>query len=343
MLDFTETSIAKISVHQVGNSGANEDLILSENIIEPDEDLSDLLTAYLQKPFKGDSFYRFKDMQDDVAALSNQFFDNPDDLKSISQEAAKYLYEITTNEEFLGGELWVVHYQNIAFEDEVCDAIGIYKSENKTGFLKINFKDEQAELDIQKGIHLSKPDKAALVMNTEAENGFLISVFENKSKESDRYYWRDLFLKVSVRNDSFYQTRNQLDVCRNFVKEVYNEKNNVEKTAQADFINKSLDYFQENESFDADSFENTVIEEPEAINTFREYKEQYRDEKNVEFEDQFDIQENVVKNSKKFFKSILKLDKNFHVYIHGKKDLIEKGYDNGKGMNYYKLYFTEEK
>ena len=49
-----------------------------------------------------------------------------------------------------------------------------------------------------------------------------------------------------------------------------------------------------------------------------------------------------VKGEKRFFKSVLKLDKNFHVYVHGKKNYIEKGYDPDKGLNFYKLYFEVE-
>ena len=30
------------------------------------------------------------------------------------------------------------------------------------------------------------------------------------------------------------------------------------------------------------------------------------------------------------------MDKNFHVYIHGQKKYIEKGYDSDRDMNYYK-------
>lgn len=31
------------------------------------------------------------------------------------------------------------------------------------------------------------------------------------------------------------------------------------------------------------------------------------------------------------------LDKNFRICIHGYKDLIEKGFDDGNAMNYYKI------
>ena len=46
--------------------------------------------------------------------------------------------------------------------------------------------------------------------------------------------------------------------------------------------------------------------------------------RHVIIEDEFDIHLSAVKKQQRVFKSILKLDKNFHVYIHGRKDLIEK-------------------
>jgi hypothetical protein len=56
----------------------------------------------------------------------------------------------------------------------------------------------------------------------------------------------------------------------------------------------------------------------------------------------FDISTQAVKKQNSNFKTVLKLDKNFHVYIHGDRKLIEEGFDNEKGMKYYTLYFKEE-
>ena len=58
--------------------------------------------------------------------------------------------------------------------------------------------------------------------------------------------------------------------------------------------------------------------------------------------DSFDISGAAVKKQARTYKSVLKLDKNFHIYIHGNKDVIEKGFDENKAMNYYKVYFKEE-
>jgi len=41
------------------------------------------------------------------------------------------------------------------------------------------------------------------------------------------------------------------------------------------------------------------------------------------------------------FKSVLKLDKNFSVYIHGNRNMVEKG-EEADGRKFYKLYYDNE-
>ena len=55
----------------------------------------------------------------------------------------------------------------------------------------------------------------------------------------------------------------------------------------------------------------------------------------------FEISGHAVKQQARVFKSILKLDKNFHIYIHGNKELIERGTDPD-GRKFYKIYYERE-
>ena len=103
-----------------------------------------------------------------------------------------------------------------------------------------------------------------------------------------------------------------------------------------------MKYFKEKESFDINEFANEVIANKEGIESFKSYKKSYEEEFDTQISDSFDISDAAVKKQAKAFKSILKLDKNFHIYIHGNKELIEKGFDDNKSMNYYKVYFREE-
>jgi hypothetical protein len=57
--------------------------------------------------------------------------------------------------------------------------------------------------------------------------------------------------------------------------------------------------------------------------------------------DSFEISTQAVKKQARIFKSVLKLDKNFHIYIHGNRDMIEQGVEKD-GRKYYKIYFENE-
>jgi hypothetical protein len=91
-----------------------------------------------------------------------------------------------------------------------------------------------------------------------------------------------------------------------------------------------------------EEFSNEVIGNEQAIESFKTFKNQYEQEFDSPIADNFIISENAVKKQARIYKSVLKLDKNFHIYIHGDKELIEKGFDDGRAMNYYKVYFKEE-
>ena len=54
------------------------------------------------------------------------------------------------------------------------------------------------------------------------------------------------------------------------------------KSTKADILNKSVQFFKENSEFSFDDFTSQVIQQPEEIQPFKEYKEEYEDERDVE-------------------------------------------------------------
>ena len=78
----------------------------------------------------------------------------------------------------------------------------------------------------------------------------------------------------------------------------------------------------------------------EGVN-FNVFSTQYRQNNEIDIEDSFDISSQAVKKQARAFKSVLKLDKNFHIYIHGNKEMIEKGVEKD-GRKYYKIYYETE-
>ena len=191
------------------------------------------------------------------------------------------------------------------------------------------------------GINIKKLDKACLVFNIESENGYRVSILD-KTNSTEAVYWTTDFLGLEQCEDNYFQTSNYLKLCKDFVQEVYNQENDIPKADQIDMLNRSIDYFKKADTFNENLFKEEVVSDPQIIDAFENFKNYYEEKNELALKDQFDVSNSAVKDEKKYFKHVLKLDKNFHVYIHGQKKYIEKGYDSDRDMNYYKLYFREE-
>jgi hypothetical protein len=84
------------------------------------------------------------------------------------------------------------------------------------------------------------------------------------------------------------------------------------------------------------------MQQPAIIDSFNAYKSDFEQERDLQINQNFDISAAAVKKQSRVLKSVIKLDKNFHIYVHGNRDFIEKGYDEATGLHYYKLMFKEE-
>ena len=78
------------------------------------------------------------------------------------------------------------------------------------------------------------------------------------------------------------------------------------------------------------------------VESFDRFREQYVKENDINPGQEFDISRNAVKKKYSGMRSVLKLDKNFHVYIHGDTSLIENGFDEKTGKKYYKIFYDTE-
>jgi hypothetical protein len=348
MISFFEASLAELSIHRIGNKSQDEFYVLSDqSIAVRDITLSNLLQTYFLGPYeKVNEIYRFIHPNGDLNLneayhFAAEIFANGETFHENSKELAKYLYDVSGHPKIKAGELYVAYFENVQIEGELHDAIGIFKSENKETYLKVFPEKDGFGLSYEEeAININKLDKGCLIFNTEKEEGFKVAVIDQKS--ADSVYWKDEFLKLKIRNDSFNQTASVLGVYKNFVTEKLDEEFDISKADKIDLLNKSMKYFKEKESFDLDEFSNEVIGNAEGIESFKSYKKNFEEEFDQPIPDSFDISGAAVKKQARTYKSVLKLDKNFHIYIHGDKELIEKGFDDDKYMNYYKVYFKEE-
>jgi hypothetical protein len=351
MVTFFEASLDTISVHHVGNPSQNEMYALSDQPLALKDDIiPKLLMQYFLTPFeKANEVYHLTHSSGDlnlneVYHFATQVFEDLEKFHEASEKIAKYLYKVSNHPKIKSGELYIAYFNKVQIEGNLLDAIGIFKSENKETYLKVYPDKGGFSVDYEENaININKLDKGCLIFNIEKENGYKVVVIDsaNRSQET-AVYWKDEFLQLKIRNDSYNQTSNTLGIYKNFVTQKLDDEFEMSKADKIDLLNRSMKYFKEKDTFDMDEFTGEVIGNPKAIESFKTFKSQYEQEFDSPIADTFEISDNAVKKQGRVYKSVLKLDKNFHIYIHGNKDLIEKGFDDGKAMNYYKVYFKDE-
>jgi hypothetical protein len=351
MVTFFEASLETVSVHRIGNQAQNEMYALSEQpLLFKDELIPQLLMQYFLRPFeKSNEVYHLMHSGGDldlneIHHYVGGIFDDNSQFHELSEQIAKHLYNVSNHPNIKPGELYVAHFKNVQIEGNLLEAIGIFKSENKETYLKVYPEQGGFGMDYEENaININKLDKGVLIFNIEKENGYKVVVADHTNRGQDpAAYWKDNFLQLKIRNDSFNQTTNALGIYKNFITQKLDDEFELSKADKIDLLNKSMKYFKEKDTFDMDEFTGEVLGNPQAIESFKNYKGQYEQEYEMPIADVFEISGNAVKKQQRVYKSVLKLDKNFHIYIHGDRELIEKGFDDGKSMNYYKVYFREE-
>jgi hypothetical protein len=192
---------------------------------------------------------------------------------------------------------------------------------------------------MQEGTELTRIDKGCLILNIDEDAGYQVTIFDNQSRGEEAQYWKEKFLGVIPQKNEYHHTNHFLTLTKQFITQQLDTE--VDKTEQVKLLNRSIDYFKGNEAFDIEEFQNEVFESTEIIGAFREFGSRYTQANDFDIASSFDISVDAVKKQSKIFKSVLKLDKNFHIYIHGRTDLMEKGVDTD-GRKFYKIYYQDE-
>lgn len=343
MFNFKEAQLNALAVHFIGNAADDQGMRLSKSLAEVDNDIKSLLKTYFLKPFKEQGLFTFFHESDvnlnEIYHYASAIFDDPDSTFLQSVNIAKHLYEASTHPMIKPGELYVTYFDECVIDGEVTEAIGLFKSESRDTYLKVFPSNENYQIESEEGININKLDKGCLIFNIERDSGYRVAIIDNTNKSSEAQYWKDQFLHVKPNQDSYYHTQNYISLCKEFADEAFPEADKVDKI---DLVNNAVSYFSKNESFSIDAFEENVMQEPEIIEKFQDFKQSYKETHDLEAFDEFEISKQAVKQSKRFIKSVIKLDKNFHVYVHGNRQNIVRGYDEQLDMNTYTLYFKEE-
>lgn len=310
----------------------------SDDIIEEEE----ILKKIFLKPFTSHyATFEFKheiNLELNPLYTFSQSIRNGDDFIQQSKNICQHLKAVSKHPNIKDGDLFVVKYDDVKLNGNHYEALGVYKIETKESFIETsNYNIINNGLTFKKGIGSRRLDKACLILFT--DELFTVLVIDNAKIETE--YWQNDFLNIVLKKDHINSTSQFLNLTKSFVTDQLPNDFEITKANQIDLLKRSVDYFKTHDNFDKDEFEVEVLQDKDVIKSFRKFDDVYREQNDLEIADDFQISQQAVKKQARVFKSVLKLDKNFHIYIHGDRDLIEQGVEKD-GRKYYKIYYQDE-
>jgi hypothetical protein len=344
---FTEASLDRLTVHYTGNKQNGGALLVSKQEQVPDDGIREKMReALLQKFTNCHERYAFHHASslefNEVYNFVQRIFREPAEFYELSLKIAAHLFEVSVHPKIKPGEIYITLFSNILIDDRSVNAIGLFKAETKTLFADLIPSVDDLDLQLKEGVELSRLDKGCLILDQEEQEGYELMIFDANGKGEEALYWKDKFLSVMIRQNEFLHTHGFLSMTKDYVTQHMPDEFEVSKTEQIDILNRSMDYFKTHGNFNKSEFEEEVLHHEDIINSFRKYDENYRKANELDQLNEFEISPQAVKKQARVFKSVIKLDKNFHIYIHGDRQLIEKGYDDALQKHYYKIYFEQE-
>ncbi len=346
MINRVNGRIEKIVLHHLGKKNDGEDITFSDGELELGIEQQQLLLKYFLDSYKEPDFYQFTFNDGDFVLnpLYNYIgntFDDPESLYEHSVKVARLLFEKSNSPMIKDGDFCMVYFSDLLIDDEMVDAVGIYKAENKDSFIQIDRSSGAFKLNIDEGININKIDKACLVLNTDRDIGFKILNIDHSNKYKEARYWRDDFLILERRSDDYHSTTDVIRMTAEFVKKRLPAEAPIDKKEQSEILKKTETYFKNNEEFEIENFKDEVFQDNSVASAFEEFRSE-RGGEHKSVQESFSISEYAVKKQSKVFKSVIKLDKNFHIYVHGDHSKITKG-ELENGQKYYMLYYEDER
>ena len=346
MINRINAKISSIVVHSIGNKAMETELEFSNACFDlEDESLKDAFLKHVLDAYKEPVFYNFNQaVIDDVSNIVQEeckkVFSGASEMYESSIKIGRHLFNKSTNSSIRQSYFVMAQIEDMLIEDELVNGLVMIKLEQKEQAIKVPITETGWALALDYVYLLGKIDKCCLVLNTNEDNGYkILNIDTNKNGETK--YWKDEFLKLVVQGNDYSYTSDYIKLTSNFLKNRKPLEAVIDKAEEAGVLSRSYDYFKSGNRFEEDEYKQEVFQDKQLIHAFDQYKENWQEKTQRPLAESFDPSEFALNKQSKVFRSVIKLDKNFHIYVHGDTNKIMKGVDED-GKKYYILYYNEE-
>ncbi|MEG0836464.1 MAG: nucleoid-associated protein [Akkermansia sp.] len=343
MIDVTDCTIESIAIYKMIAKSENSPVCAGE--VSLTNEMKELLVHYFFSSFKNDQLYTFTpealEEETSVASQVKALFEDTERFDELAPHFAEILQEASSRPQVKDGNLYVVLFDGCRFRNEECKAVGLFKAEVKETYINVVESEDGMRIERSEGFSINKIDKGCLICNYDAQKGFVMDIIDTTNKAKSANYWVDSFLQAQLRKDSKFLTKNTLKNVTEFVTKELPKEKAISKMEQIDVLNKTMDYLKDNANFKTEDYSSSVLKDDDTKQKFREFLSSRGDD--IGDWDNFPISEETVQKSNRFMKRVIKLGKDFSIYVHGNTDLMKKGFDSSSGLQFYQFFFKDEK
>lgn len=259
------------------------------------------------------------------------------DFVKASQNIYKHLETVSNLPTIKDGDVFVAQIEDVRIEDSYYQALGIFKIESKSEFIE-TFVDSNGDMsfNVRSGFTSNKIDKAVLIVFTESQpTGFIIDV------SKDTKFWRQDFLGMNPKANDYSRTKATNKLFLDFINNELPSHREITKEEQVLLVNRFSEIIKNTESVSVNDIANTLFDEPRISSAFEDYKKAFEEKEMIAFGDTFGFEKKAITVSRSARR--IKLDDTAEIHLLKTGGFIERGYDEERGMKYYKLFFNEEK
>jgi hypothetical protein len=346
IIDVSQARIDRLIIHRIVSQSSDQKNKFSEEEVALNGEMRELLARFFFASLKSQDLSVFTqgalEEPESVCAQARALFDGDKSFIEASCEIGEILHDASKHPQVKDGDLYVARIDSCYWNGQEVQALGIFKSEVKETFINLVEDETGFHVERSEGFSINRMDKGCLILDAERDKGFVLSVFDNTSKGSRRAnYWMDEFLCATVRKDSRYYTEHTVKNVKDFLTKELPKKKESFKETQMEAMDKTVDYFREKEKFDRKEYAETVFADEDTRREFSDFLSCKND--GLDDWDHFPIAEEAVKKTSRFMKKVIKLDKDYSIYVHGNGNFMQKGFDPEYGLKFYKIFYTEEK
>ncbi|MGE7597716.1 hypothetical protein [Lysinibacillus fusiformis] len=334
MLEVNESKLGHYSIHFLSESTL---LLGEEEFTQPELMLEAAFTQLAFSKIELEQQYEFFHETDialnEVFAYSKKIFEQDSSFLEQSQNMAKHLHSVSQHPNIKSGELFIGLFENCFLLNEVKKVIAIVKIDEKEMFLDVKNDNNKMIIHGVDGINVKKINNMAIIVDMGQEQP--PAVFIKTKRKEDIVYWQERFLKIKAADEHYHKTDLALNECKKYIL----KEENYSNTEKLGFLNKTLDYFRNEEEFQVEHYIDTVFEQADAtqkdilVNSVKPYETV--------------ISDSALEKAEKKYKRKIKLDSNIEIQVNIQHidqidELIEVGYDEATNRKFYKIYFQDE-